>query len=83
MRMIAVLLCGALAACSQTNTQAPKGAAQSAEKPKVQQTAATREAAGHGVADAREAIGFGSKEPVADIRPQFESGGSKGREQRL
>ena len=42
MRMIAVLLCGALAACSQTNTQAPKATAQSAEKPKGQQTAATR-----------------------------------------
>ena len=43
MRMIAVLLCGALAACSQTNTNETTSAtARSAAKPKAQQTAATR-----------------------------------------
>lgn len=43
MRMIAVLLCGALAACSQTNTNETANAtARSAAKPKAQQTAATR-----------------------------------------
>jgi len=46
MRMIALLLCGALAACSQTNTQShntqsSKSAAQAA-KPKTQQTAEAR-----------------------------------------
>lgn len=43
MRVIAVLLCGVLAACSQTNTHDARSAtAQSVAKPKAQQTAATR-----------------------------------------
>ena len=43
MRIIAVLLCGALAACSQTTThEATSATARPAAKSKVQQTAGTR-----------------------------------------